>query len=294
MRTVAGAVAVVTGAASGIGRSLAFALAKRGADLALADVDEAGLARTRAAIANVRVLTQRVDVAQQADVERFRDAVVREFGRASILVNNAGVALYGTIDDVSVADLEWIMGVNFWGAVYGTKAFVPLLRREPAANVVTISSLFGLVAPPFQGGYCASKFAVRGFSEVLRHELRPTNVRVTVVHPGGIATNIAASTRRGAHADADRFREDTKRFERALVTSPEIAAEKIVRAIVRDTPRLLIGNDARVLDTIGRVFPARYMDAARPLIDPKKRFRIGRSGPADAAIRRDAPDEVHA
>ena len=207
---------------------------------------------------------------------RFRDAVAREFGRVSVLVNNAGVALYGGVDDVSIADLEWIMGINFWGAVYGTKAFLPLLRREPAANIVTVSSLFGLIGPPLQSGYCASKFAVRGFSEVLRHELRPTNVRLTVVHPGGIATQIAARTRCGTHADAERFASDTKAFEKALVTSPAIAADKVVGAILKDKPRLLIGTDAYVLDAIARFFPARYMDVMRPLLDPKKRLSLSK------------------
>jgi short-subunit dehydrogenase len=279
MKTVKGAVAVVTGASSGIGRAVARELAARGCDLALADIDEAGLEETRASIAGVRVTTNRVDVASNDDVLRFRDAVARDFGRASILVNNAGVALYGSIDDVSVPDLEWIMGINFWGAVYGTKAFVPLLRREPAANVVTISSLFGLIAPPLQSGYSASKFAVRGFTEVLRHELRPTNVRVTVVHPGGIATKIAASTRRGEFADPARFRSDTKAFERALVTSPDIAADKIVRAILHDRPRLVIGADALVLDAVQRFFPARYMSIVRPLIDPRARSRARETAP---------------
>ncbi len=276
MRTLTGAVAVVTGAGSGIGREVARSLASRGVDLALADLDENGLAETRASITGVRVTTHRVDVSQSDDVFRFRDAVSREFGRASILVNNAGVALYGSIDEVSIADLEWIMGVNFWGAVYMTKAFVPLLRREPAANVVTISSLFGLIAPPLQSGYCASKFAVRGFTEVLRHELRPTNVRVTVVHPGGVATRIAANTRCGTHADPGRCRADTASFERALVTPPSVAAERIVRAIVRDRPRLLIGKDAYLLDAVQRFFPARYMSIVRPLIDPRKRLELKR------------------
>jgi short-subunit dehydrogenase len=282
MKTVKGAVAVVTGASSGIGRAVARALASRGCDLALADIDEEGLEETRASIAGVRVTTTRVDVSSNDDVTRFRDAVARDFGRASILVNNAGVALYGSIDDVSVPDLEWIMSINFWGAVYGTKAFLPLLRREPAANVVTISSLFGLIAPPLQSGYCASKFAVRGFTEVLRHELRPTNVRVTLVHPGGIATKIAASTRRGEFADPARFRRDTKAFEGALVTSPDIAADKIVRAILHDRPRLVIGADALVLDAVQRFFPARYMSIVRPLLDPRARIRLRKNAPDTA------------
>jgi short-subunit dehydrogenase len=251
---------------------VATALAANGCDLALADVDADGLAATRDALAGVRVTTTIVDVSDLDAMTRFRDAVADDFGRASILVNNAGVALYGSIADVSIADLEWILGINFWGAVYGTKLFLPLLLREPAANVVTISSLFGLIAPPLQGGYSASKFAVRGFSEVLRHELARTNVRVTVVHPGGVKTKIAASTRRGAEASADRFASDTRAFERALVLSPERAAERIVWAIRNDRPRLLIGRDAFALDVLARFFPARYWTLVAPLLDPKKQF----------------------
>ncbi|MBD5634370.1 MAG: SDR family oxidoreductase [Candidatus Eremiobacteraeota bacterium] len=274
METLRDAVAVVTGAGSGIGRALAVALAAEGCALALADIDERGLTGTSALVANVRVTTSRVDVSKIDEMTSFRDEVERDFGRVSLLVNNAGVALYGNVDDVSIADLEWIVGINFWGAVYGTKLFLPLLRREPAANVVTISSLFGLIAPPLQSGYAASKFAVRGFSEVLRHELANTNVRVTVVHPGGIKTSIASSTRRGAHADEARYRTDTRAFERALVVSPEVAAARIVAAIRADKPRLLIGRDAYVLDIIQRFFPARYMQIVAPLIDPKKRKPI--------------------
>jgi short-subunit dehydrogenase len=268
MRRLNGATAVVTGAGSGLGRAIAHALAAHGCDLALADRDEAGLAQTRAALANVRVGTYTVDVSKLDDMTRFRDAVERDFGGASILVNNAGVALYGTIEDVDFADLEWIVGVNFWGAVYGSKLFLPLLRREPDASIVTISSLFGLIAPPYQGGYAASKFAVRGFSEALRHELAATSVRVTVVHPGGVKTKIAASTRRGANADAD-----TKAFEKALVMPPERAAEEIVAAIRLGTPRLVIGRDARALDVVQRFFPARYMQLVGRLLDPRPRAR---------------------
>ena len=276
MVTLSGAVGVVTGAGSGIGRAVARALGAAGCDLALGDVDEAGLAETRAGISDVRVTTQRVDVANLDDMTRFRDAVERDFGRASLLVNNAGVALYGGIDHVSFADLEWIMGINFWGAVYGSKLFLPLLRREPRANIVTISSLFGLVGVPYQAGYCASKFAVRGFSETLRHELGPSNVRLTVVHPGGIKTKIAASTRRGEFADADAHARDTKAFETALRLSPEVAAAKIVRAILTDKPRLIVGGDAFLLDAIQRFFPARYWSVIGPIMDPKRKFIVSK------------------
>jgi NAD(P)-dependent dehydrogenase (short-subunit alcohol dehydrogenase family) len=270
MQTLEGAVAAVTGAGSGIGRALAVELAARGADLALADVDETGLAQTRAALPAARkVTTQRVDVSQPGDVAMFRAAVERDFGRCSVLVNNAGVALYGRFEELSQADFEWIFGVNFWGAVYGCREFLPLLRREPAANIVTISSVFGLIGPPLQSGYSATKFAVRGFSEVLRHELAYSNVRVTVVHPGGIKTNIAARARRGASAPESEWKANTKSFERSLVMPPPKAARRIADAILRDRPRLLIGTDAFLLDAVQRFWPARYLSMLRPLIDPR-------------------------
>jgi NAD(P)-dependent dehydrogenase (short-subunit alcohol dehydrogenase family) len=273
VRTLRGAVAVVTGAGSGIGRALALALAARGADLALTDIDPATLAATQAALPpRTRTVARALDVSNFGAMQIFRDEVEREFGRVSLLINNAGVSLYGTFEDVSLDDLEWIMGVNFWGTVYGCRLFLPLLESEPAANIVTLSSVFGIISPPMQIGYSASKFAVRGFSEVLRHELAGTGVKVTVVHPGGVRTAIASSARRGAGADAESFERDTKAFSAARVLAPEEAARRILGAVLHDRPRLLIGRDAVVIDLIQRCFPARYMEVLRPLLDPKRRF----------------------
>jgi short-subunit dehydrogenase len=272
MKTLMGAVGAVTGAGSGIGRAVALALAAKGCDLALADIDEVGLEQTRAMLpAERRVTTRQVDVSDRGAIDAWRDAVSADFGRVSLLVNNAGVSLYGNHEQTSQRDLEWIMGINFWGAVYGTQAFLPLLKAEPEANIVTISSIFGLVAPPSQVGYCASKFAVRGYSEAMRHELGSSSVRVTVVHPGGIKTAIAARSRAGEFADASRQASDVKRFERSLVTPPETAAAKIVSAILHDTPRLLIGTDALLVDVVQRFFAARYMQVLGPVLSPKKR-----------------------
>jgi short-subunit dehydrogenase len=274
VRTLEGGVAVVTGAGSGIGRALAQALAEKGCALALSDVNEAGLAQTVASIGGVvKVTTRRVDVANVDEMTAFRDAVAHDFGRVSLLVNNAGVALYGRFTELSLADFEWIMGINFWGAVYGCKLFLPMLLEEPEANIVTLSSVFGIVAPPLNSGYCASKFAVRGFSETLRHELSISKVRLTVVHPGGINTNIAKTTRVGEKADAEKYAADSAEFQKKLVATPEYAAAKIVQAVLRDRPRLLIGGDARLLDLIQRLWPAQYMTVLGPILDPKKQFR---------------------
>jgi len=273
VRSLHGAVAVVTGAGSGIGRALARALAARGVDLALADVDPVNLEQTRASLPpRVAALTRTVDVSDLDAMRDFRDATEREYGRVSILINNAGVSLYGSFREVSLEDLEWIMGVNFWGTVYGCRLFLPLLEREPHANIVTLSSVFGIISPPLQIGYSASKFAVRGFSEVLRHELAGSGVKVTVVHPGGIRTNIASSARRGAAADAAAYERDTANFSARLTLAPEEAAKRIVQAILHDRPRLLIGRDAAFLDLVQRAFPARYMEVLQPLLDPKRRF----------------------
>jgi NADP-dependent 3-hydroxy acid dehydrogenase YdfG len=174
MRALAGTVAVVTGAASGIGRALALRLAQEGCMLALGDIDAAGLAESADAIRQigVRVSTHQVDVSDAAAMEQFRDAVLREHGRVALLVNNAGVAIAGTVAELSLDDIAWLIGINFWGVVHGAKLFLPVLQQQYDAHIVNISSIFGIVAPPGQAAYAASKFAVRGFSEALRHELR--------------------------------------------------------------------------------------------------------------------------
>ena len=175
---------------------------------------------------------------------------------AQLLINNAGVALGGTFEQVSLEDFAWVMGINFWGVVHGCKAFLPILRRQPAAHIVNLSSVFGLVAPPGQAAYSSSKFAVRGFSQALAGELRDTPIRVSVVHPGGVRTNIARNARVGA-VDPELARAGAEYFERALRMPPEQAAAIIVRGVERDQPRILVGNDARMLDAMARALPGR-------------------------------------
>src|SRR5579859_7625273 len=194
---LAGKTAVITGAAGGIGRAIAVSLAKRRCHLALADVNEAALAETAAFAsgAGLRITCHRLDVSDAGAIAEFPGVVEAAHPGVDILVNNAGVALGGTFEQVSAGDFEWLFSINFWGVVRMTRAFLPLLKASQEAQIVNISSLFGLIAPPGQTAYCAAKFAVRGFSESLRHELEGSRVGVTTVHPGGVATSIAKNAR---------------------------------------------------------------------------------------------------
>lgn len=265
MKLTPGNVAVVTGAGSGIGRALALHLAGRGCDLALADVKSDGLSETVAQIvaagkARIRVTTHIVDVSDRNAVERFAGEVEERHGGAQLLINNAGVALGGTFTEVSLEDFAWLMGINFWGEVYGCKAFLPMLLRQPAAHIVNLSSVFGLAAPPGQAAYASSKFAVRGFTEALRGELRATPIRVSSVHPGGVKTNIARSAR-VRNVDPEVARAALEDFTRAnLRMPPAQAAAIIVRGVERDQPRILVGNDARLLDALARLVPDKMSD----------------------------------
>jgi short-subunit dehydrogenase len=259
---------VITGAASGIGQALAASLARRGCHLALADVDEAGLAETAklSAGSGVRVSRHRLDVADREAVAAFPAIVAAEHPGIDLLVNNAGVALGGTFEQVSEADFEWLIGINFWGVVRMTRSFLPLLRSSPDACIVNISSLYGLIAPPGQTAYSASKFAVCGFSQALRHELKGTNIGVLTVHPGGVATAIADNARvpRGiAREEAERRRAETKKL---LRMPPPKAAEIIVRAIEARKARVIVGTDAKILSVIERLMPVSYWAVLEKLL----------------------------
>jgi butyryl-CoA dehydrogenase len=254
-----GRVAAITGAGSGIGRALANELAKRGAHLALADIDDAGLAETVAQCEGrgVKITSQHVDVADRAAVEAWADRVVTDHGKVNLVINNAGVALGATIESVSYEDFEWLMGINFWGVVYGTKAFLPHLKASGEGHVVNLSSVFGLISVPSQSAYNAAKFAVRGFTDALRMELEISGapVSVTTIHPGGIKTNIAKNARideslEEMTGDPEKARAE---FEKAFVTSPEKAARQILAAVQRDKRRALIGPDAKVVDFVSRL-----------------------------------------
>lgn len=257
-----GGVAVLTGAGSGIGAALAPQLAQRGAHLALVDVNGAALEATAvlARAHGVTVTTHVFDLARPESVPALFEAVLATHGRASVLINNAGVALGGNFLQVAAADFDWLMSINFGAVVNLTRAFLPLLAREPVAQIVNLSSIFGIVAPPGQTAYCAAKFAVRGFSESLRHELQMagSSVGVTIVHPGGVRTRIAESARIAAGMDAAEIALRKAAVQRLLVMPPDDAAARILRAIERREWRALVGSDAVGAAWLQRLFPVTY------------------------------------
>lgn len=262
MKTFQQKVAVITGAGSGIGRELALQLAQQGAHLAVADIQEAPLRETAGFIEqhNIPISTHILDVSQREAVYHFADEVLARYGGVHIVVNNAGVALSNVeVNHLTYSDLEWVLGVNLWGVIHGTKAFLPHLLKQPEANLVNVSSLYGLTAIAKAAAYCTSKFAVRGFTEALRQELRQTSVAVTVVHPGGIRTHIARNTRPAANGDKISNPERAaQHFEQRARTTAAEAARQIIAGIQRNAPRVIIGQDAKFLDWLGRLKPGSY------------------------------------
>ena len=266
-------VAVITGAANGIGRALAARLAAEGARLCLADINKDALDVVADGLKakGADVVAHAVDVSDPRQVEALAHEAVEHFGRVDMLFNNAGVALCGNVEEVSLADIEWLIGINFWGTVYGVKYFLPILKRQEKAYIVNLSSVFGMIAPPGEAAYSASKFAVRGFTEALRHELKDTSVQVSSVHPGGIRTGIARTSRLGADADPQKREEDAAKFDILARTTPERAADRIVIGMLRGETRILIGRDAAQIDLIQRLSPEHYWRIIEPLIEMRTR-----------------------
>jgi len=260
--TLRGGVVVLTGAASGIGAALAANLARRGAHLALVDLNAAGLEATaaQARAAGVTASTHAMDVADRAAVAALPAAVLAQHGRVSVLVNNAGVALGGLFEQVDADDFDWLMDINFGATVRLTRAFLPVLARERAAQLVNVSSIFGIIAPPGQTAYAASKFAVRGFSESLRHELEMAGspVGLTLVHPGGVRTAISENARLAKGLDGAEVERERANWRRLLALDPAAAAETIARAIEARAPRVLVGSDAKGAAIVQRLFPVGY------------------------------------
>jgi len=265
MSELEGRVIAITGASSGIGRALARECAKRGADLSLSDVDEAGLRKTADSIAARKVTTKVVDVSDRAAVEAWAAETIEAHGRCDGVVNNAGVSLSDTLVDCDYEDLEWIFGINFWGVVHGTKAFLPHFLERDTGWVVNVSSIFGIVSFPTQSAYNATKFAVRGLTESLRQEVAGTGVHVVSVHPGGIKTNIVRNGRYRQGADGGDRDEAIASFDKIARTSPETAAIVIADAMEAHEPRALIGADAKFLETVQRLFPGNYERILEPL-----------------------------
>ena len=262
MKTLRGKLVAITGAASGMGRALALKCAALGSDLAISDIDEKGVGETaeRARSEGGKVDLRRLDVADKKAIYAWADHIARDLGGTDVIINNAGVSLSHSIESMKDEDFEWLFNINFWGVAHGCKAFLPQLKAKPEAHIVNTSSVFGIIAVPTQGAYNAAKFAVRGYTEALRQELRHTNVRVTCVHPGGIKTEIA---KRGRHyEDAHGRPTDTAKaaanFEKMARTTAESAADSIIDAILKERVRLLIGPDAYLIDAMARLFPADY------------------------------------
>lgn len=277
-------VAAITGAGSGMGRALALHLATMGCHVALADINEEQLAQTQELLVgyDVEVTTTVLDVADKTAVDAWADSVMAAHGKVNFIFNNAGIAMYSTVEGSSIDELEWVMDINFWGVVYGTKAFLPLIKnsvKQSATNanavfsednkalenghIINISSLFGLIAQPSQSAYNASKFAVRGFTESLRQELdiQRCGVSATCIHPGGIKTNIANNARGNDSLSALGMRTGSKaieNFNKFLRFDANDAALIILQAAASGQRRCLIGNDAKMMDVVQRIFPAYY------------------------------------
>jgi len=266
-----GRVAVITGAAQGIGAALALDLAGRGCNLALSDIDTATLAATAAAARakGVRVSEHKLDVSDAAAVARFPAVVLEQHPHVNLLFNNAGVGLFGNFEQVTLEEFEWLLGINLFGVIRMTKAFLPILRREDAAHIVNISSLFGFIAPAGQAAYCTAKFGVRGFTEVLRHELENTSVSVSCVHPGGIKTAIAAHARRPATIDPADAAASIERFAAVARLTPEQAAARILSGVERGEKRIVVGPDARLFDWLQRLMPLGYWSLLKLILGQK-------------------------
>jgi NADP-dependent 3-hydroxy acid dehydrogenase YdfG len=265
MKSFQNKTAAITGAASGIGRALAVELASRGSNLALSDTNVEALEQTaeQARRHGARVTTQRLDVRDRDAIYAWANACAEEHDQINLVFNNAGVALGASIEGASDTDLHWIMDINYWGVVHGTRAFLPYLRASGDGHVINISSVFGIAAVPSQGAYNATKFAVRGFTECLRQELEVTGapISATCVHPGGIKTNIARDARYDASARDLTGHDETQgkaRFEKLFMTTAQSAAKTILRGVQRNSRRVLIGADAHAIDLAVRLMPSTY------------------------------------
>lgn len=260
MKTYHKKVVAITGAGSGIGRELAIQLAELGAIVAIADKNSAALAQTLALLkqSNATCSAFEVDVADYKAVQAYATAVVDTYGCVHAVFNNAGVALVDSVEQQSLDDMHWLMDINYWGVVHGTKAFLPHLQRVDDAHIVNISSVFGLLAVPLQSAYNASKFAVRGFTEALKMEMAGSHIHVSCVHPGGIKTDIVKHSRMNPAAIDQTKEALTQDFANKAKTTADSAARTIINGTLRNKRRILIGLDAKIISVLTRIFPASY------------------------------------
>lgn len=278
MRNLRDKVAVVTGAASGIGRATSLRLAKEGCRLALVDVSAQELEYTADAIRRQggRASVHLADVSKLESVQALAEAVLGEHGHAHLLLNNAGVTVVDLFRTGTLEDFHWIMGVNFWGVVHGCKVFLPHLLQEKEAHIVNVSSVYGFVGIPSQSSYCATKFAVRGFTEALGVELQGSGVKVSCVFPGGVRTGIARGARFGTSWNGDDRSETVAKFEASARSTTDGAAKTIVRGIQTDQRRILIGGDAKFVDVLARLLPSHGGSIVAELVRRgKRRLRGG-------------------
>jgi short-subunit dehydrogenase len=253
-------VVVLTGAASGIGAALAQTLARKGAHLALIDRDRPALEAITETVRQTGfpVRSYLADLTDPTAIQQLPQAIHADLGPASVLINNAGITLTGNFEQATAEQFDRVLAINFHAPVAMTRAFLPQLRSNESAQIVNLSSLFGLIGVPGQVAYCASKFALRGFSEALRAELLTTNIGVSIVHPGGIRTKILASADSGAGMDPTEAAARKTSGQKFLRMAPEKAAERIVTGIERRQNRILVGADARALELLQRLLPASY------------------------------------
>lgn len=263
MKNLHNKVAVVTGAGSGMGRALALRFADAGVKLAISDYNADTLAETKQLVEQKggKVMTRVFDVSDKTKMHEFAEEVFQTYGQVDIMINNAGVALGKvTLEDLTYEEFEWIVGINMWGMIYGSKAFLPYLKKRPEGSIVNLSSLFGLIGIPYQVPYCTTKFAIRGFNEALRLEMAAEKIPITItsVHPGGIQTNISRSSRRASTTPKEEHETNTRKFEKLFITSADEAARQIIAAIQKKKVRLVIGGDAKRPDLLARLFPSSY------------------------------------
>lgn len=261
-------VCVVSGACGGIGAALSRALAIKGAKLVLTDLRQDQLDALAASLnlPDDKILTIAADLTKQDSAEEIRHGTLDRFGEVGLLINNAGAALYGDFKSIPYEDFQWMMELNFTAQLRMIYAFLPHLLAKPGNHLVNISSLFGVVAPPTQSAYCASKFALRGLSEALAHELEEDGLGVSTVLPGGIATNIAKAARIPANANRIEAQKQIVEFQKALKKSPDDAADIILRGVRQRKKRIVVGSDAHTIITINRLFPANYWNLLKVIL----------------------------